>query len=182
MNGEKRSGEFRLPRWKCYCLMLVEQASWVAWTLLLVIVALIAVGFILSPWLGVAAIGYSVFITIMAMSFVIMAYGLNSVTGANMPLHTLTAGNDGIRFEYEDGKTVDIPREDIRPYRIYPGGVLLPVGGKKAGFIWLTPKAFETGGDFAEFLKKIYTDTKYESNTEQKPEILLHDGDGGARL
>lgn len=141
--------------------MLIEQAPWLGWALLGVTVVLAVVGFIFSPWMGIAALGVDAFLVVMAMSFVIMAYGFNSVTGVNMPLHTLSLENNKIRVEFEDGKTVDIAKENARPYKIYPGGVLVPVEGQKKGWLWIPPKAFLTPEEFMVFVKEIY-----ESHTE----------------
>ena len=151
-----RSGLFRIGRARCYLLMLVEQAPWLAWTLLAVCLGLAATGFILSPWIGIAAIGFCAFLTVTALSFVIMAYGFHSVTGLNMAMHSLENTPGRLMVEFEDGKQVGIEKSDLRPYKIYPGGVLVPVAGARSGWIWIMPKAFETPEDFAGFMREIY--------------------------
>ena len=147
---------FRLGRWKCYMLMLVEQAPWLSRILAVVAVGLAVAGFIISPWVGIAALGIDVFLIVMAMSFVIMAYGICSVTGVNMAMHTLEIGEGEIRAVFEDGKTIGISLEEVRPYKIYPGGILIPVDGKKAGWIWVPAKAFDTAEEFQSFIRDIY--------------------------
>lgn len=156
-----RSGVFSLGRWRCYMMMLVEQARWLLWTLLIVSLALIVAGFVLSPWAGIAAVAIDAFLVVMAVSFVIMAYGFNSITGVNMPPHALQLEGDSIKVEFEDGKSVEVSRKDIRPYKIYPGGALVPVDGARAGWLWVPPAAFDTPEGFTGFMKKIY-----ESHTE----------------
>ena len=145
--------------------MLMHQAPWLGWALLLVTVGLAVAGFLFSPWLGVAAIGVDAFLVVMAMSFVIFAYGFNSVTGVNMTQHSLRATTAGLLVEFEEGDPLTIRKEEIAPYHIYPGGVIVPVGGNRAGWIWVPPRAFESDEDFKDFLKSIY---RNESNTEQE--------------
>lgn len=172
-----RSAQFRMSRSRCYLTMMAFQAPWVGWSLLVLVVVLVAGGFILSPWLGLAAIGVSAFMCVMGLSFVIMSYGFYSVTGCNMSLHSLSLHDKKLIVELEDGKKIEISLKELDHYSIYPGGVVVPVGGARAGWIWIPPRAFETPEEFKQFVK-----TLYESNTEQEPQLLLHDGDGGARL
>ena len=143
--------------------MLVHDAAWLGWSLLVVGLGLVVAGFIFSPWLGIAALGVAAFMAVMAMSFVIMAYGFNSITGINMSTHSLALCRGGVAVEFEDGKVVSLNASDVRPYHIYPGGVLMPVAGSRPGWLWVPPKAFESDEDFKEFLKCVY---RNESNTE----------------
>ena len=147
-----------MKRWHCYTLMLLHQATWLCWVVLAVTIALAVVGFIFSPWIGIAALGFDIFIVMMALSFSIMVYGFNSITGVNTLNHSFHLDKGKIRVEFEDGEPVEIDRKEARPYHIYPGGVLIPVAGVKAGWLWLPPKAFESDNDFQTFLKEIYND------------------------
>ena len=156
---------YRLARWRCYLLMLMHEAGWLGWTLLLTLAALITAGFIWSPWTGVAAIGVGAFIAVMVMSFMIMVYGFNSITGVNMSMHSLKSEKNRVIIGFENGKELEVVKEDIRPYHIYPGGVIAPVEGKRRGWLWIPPKAFETDEEFKHFLKSIYGN---ESDSEQK--------------
>ena len=160
-----KSEEFRLSRWKCYWLMLMHQAAWLGWTLLVVVLGLVAVGFIYSPWMGIAAIGIDAFIVVMALSFVIIAYGFGTITGLNMTNHTLQVESRDIEIGFAEGEPIRIPCSDARPYSIYPGGVLVPVEGKRSGWLWVPPSAFATPEEFQIFLKKIYISAN-ESNTK----------------
>lgn len=154
-----------MPRWRCYLMMMMHDASWLGWVLLVVVIALTTAGFLFSPWIGAAAIGFDAFIVVMAMSFVIMTYGFNSITGVNMSPHAFYMRNGTLIIEFEEGREMEIPRQDIRPYHIYPGGVLVPVEGKRPGWLWIPPKAFENDNEFQIFLKRVYRD---ENNTEQE--------------
>lgn len=136
--------------------MLVEQAPWLGWTLVVVTVALAVAGFIYSPWIGFAALALNAFLVVTALSFVIMACGFNSITGVNMATHCLSTDSGVVRAEFEDGKTVEVDKKNIKPYKIYPGGVLVPVDGARPGWLWIPPGAFETPEDFQEFLKSLY--------------------------
>ena len=158
-----RSGKFRMSRWQCYFYMLIHHALWLAWTLLIVISGMAVVGFLCSPWIGIVALGVDALIVVMSMSFVIIAYGFTSITGANMADHALRSEGNVLRIEFEDGKEIEVQKSDIRPYHIYPGGVIVPVEGKKSGWIWIPPRAFETDEEFQNFLKRLYIN---ESNTE----------------
>ena len=158
-----KSDQFRISRWRCYLLMLIHDAAWLGWSLLVVVAALIILGFVFSPWIGLAAIGVSAFLVVMALSFVIMAYGFNSITGVNMAKHSLRSEPGSIVIEFEDGHRMEVAKSDIRPYNIYPGGVTAPVDGARPGWLWIPPKAFENDEEFKDFLKSIYRD---ESNTE----------------
>lgn len=149
---------FRLGRAKCYLLMLMEQAPAVGWVLLVLIAGLTTAGFLISPWVGVAALGLDAFIAVMGLNFVIMAFGFNSITGVNMAMHTLSLRGGKVEVEFEDGKTVEIDTADLRPYKIYPGGVLVPVGGARAGWLWVPPKAFPTDGEFRSFISGLYSE------------------------
>lgn len=148
-------------------LLMFEQAPWIGWTLLVLVVGLVVAGFVFSFWMGIAALGLDAFLVVMAMSFVVMAYGFNSITGANLSSHTLSVEGDRLRLEFDDGKSRELPRSEAQPYRIYPGGVVVPLGGKNGGWLWIPPSAFDTPGEFHTFLKAIYK--QHESNTEQEP-------------
>lgn len=164
MAGEKGESAalYRMGRWHCYTLMLLHQAPAVGWIMAAAIVALTVAGFILSPWIGVAAIGFDFFILVMGLSFVIMVYGFHSVTGVNMIPHRFAQDGKNLILEFEEGDPEVIPKASLRPYRIYPGGVLVPVEGERRGWIWIPPKAFEDDGRFQGFIKQLYD----ESNTE----------------
>ena len=149
-----------MRRWHCYLLMLMHDASWLGWSLLAVILILVAGGFIISPWIGIAAIGFALFIAMMAMSFVIMAYGFNSFTGVNMMTHTLAVDGSNITIGFEEGDAIEIDCRSARPYHIFPGGVLLPVSGAREGWLWIPTKAFENDNDMKEFLKTVYLHAK----------------------
>lgn len=136
--------------------MLMHQAAPLAWGMLALVVAVVTAGFIVSPWVGIAAIGLSAFICVMLLSFVIMTFGFYSVTGANISLHTLALSEHGLTVEFEDGKTLHIARSDISPYHIYPGGVVVPVNGARAGWLWLPPRAFPSPEAFQSFLSGLY--------------------------
>lgn len=151
------SGMFRIGRWKCYLLMLAHQAAPLMWILISLCVALSVAGFIISPWIGLASLGFDAFILMSGISFVVFAYGFNSVTGLNMTPHSLEAEEDGLLVRFEEGEPVKIARDELRPYTVYPGGVVMPVGGSKAGWVWVPPKAFESDSDFKTFLSKIYS-------------------------
>lgn len=153
---EKRSKAFRMKRWHCYLVMMIYQARWLMWSLLILVLALISVGFIYSPWVGIAATGVAAFISAMAFSFVIMAYGFQSVTGVNMTEHSLIIRDDKLNVEFEEGDEVSIDKSSIFPYLIYPGGVIVPVEKNGKGWIWLPPKAFVSDEEFKLFLKDLY--------------------------
>lgn len=152
-----------MNRWQCYLYMLIHQASWVAWVTLIVMAGLVAAGFIHSLWAALAAVAVDIFIAVMTMSFVIIAFGFNSITGVNMGSHSLSTNNDGLVIKFDDGKEIEVKKSDILPYHIYPGGVIVPVKGAKAGWVWVPPGAFDTDGEFRNFLKSLYAN---ESNTE----------------
>ena len=157
MNSETcKSGVFSMGRWHCYALMLIHQSRWVAIALAVVVAGLIAAGFIVSPWMGIAAVSFAAFISVMVLSFIILVYGFNSVTGVNMGRHSLSLQGERIRVEFEEGDPVYINCSDILPYSIYPGGVVIPVTGVKAGWLWVPPAAFSSPEDFQQFLKSIY--------------------------
>lgn len=158
-----------MSRRRCYGVMMVHHAMWVAVVMALVSAALIGSGFLFSAGAGIAAIGFSVFLWVMALSFVIFAYGFNSVTVLNMPLHSLGLRGDEIIITFESGEEQTVETASVRPYRIYPGGVVIPVEGAKAGFLWVPSGAFDNPDDMVKFLKLIY-----ESNSKQKQEVLLH--------
>ena len=185
-----------MGRWQCYLLMAMEQAPALLWGAVGVAVAMATVGFVFSPVLGVAALAVGLFLLVMVLSFVMIAYGFNSITGVNVSGHTLAIADGGVEAEMEDGRKVSIRRDSIRPYKIYPGGVLVPVkgniDGKGEGWLWVPPKAFDTAAEFQGFLKAMYTgghgafenEIKEQdaSNSGKEQKILLHDGDGSARL
>ena len=154
---------FQLNRWRCYMLMLIHQAAWLGWLMVLLIVGLTVTGFLLSPWIGIASLGFDIFIVVMVMSFVIMIFGFNSITGINMSMHSLSVGEKYITVTFEDETTIEIDRHDVRPYKIYPAGIIVPVAGKRPGWLWIPPKAFPDDAAFQKFLSAIYN---YESNTE----------------
>lgn len=160
----KASNMFRMARFKCYFLMLVHQAPWAGWVMLAIVAGLTVTGFILSPWLGIAALGFDAFIIVMVMSFVIFAYGFSSITGVNMMSHCLKVSDGSLSIEFEEGNQVTVPLADIEPYLIYPGGVIIPVKGPREGWLWLPPKAFDEPSDFQNFLKCLY-----EGNSKQEP-------------
>lgn len=160
-----KSGTFRMSRTRCYLLMMLHQAQWLFWLLCIVTVGLVTLGFIYSPWHGVAAIGFSSFIIMMGLSFLIFAFGFNSITGMNLAEHSIETSPAHVRVLFEDGKTVEIDRERILRYKIYPGGVLIPVTGPQEGWLWIPVKAFENPADLNPFLKEVYR-KEHESNTE----------------
>lgn len=150
-------------------MMLLHHTSWLAWTLLLLVAALIAGGFVISPWVGIAAIGFAAFIVVMVMSFVIFAYGFNSITGLNMTPHSLGIEDGRMMVELADGKTIGMELSGIKPYKIYPGGVMIPFDGPRSGWLWVPPSAFPNDEDFRNFLKSSYKNKdliQYEGNTE----------------
>ena len=152
-----RSEEFRLGRWHCYWLMLIHQAPYWGLAVGLLALAMIVAGFILSPWIGLAAIGFSAFLVVMVVTFVIAVYGFHSITGCNMTPHRLFLTDSRIGVEFDDeGRDLTVSRSEARPYRIFPGGVLVPIEGERAGWLWIPPRAFENDEDFKTFLKKIY--------------------------
>ena len=158
-----------MGRWHCYFLMLVHQALWVGIVVAALVVAVTVAGFVVSPWAGIASIGFDAFIVVMGVSFVISVYGFSSITGCNMPSHTIRILPDRVDIEFEDEKVISIEKKDIRPYKIYPGGVLVPFTGAHAGWIWVPSRIFETGADFTGFLKNLYRkDTENESDTGEK--------------
>lgn len=150
------SESFRVRRFTCYTLMLLHQATGLAWIFGIVAVALAATGFIISPWIGLVALGLDAFLAVMVYTFVITAYGFNSLTGCNMPLHRLVVDGEYLAVEFEEGSPLAIPRKEVRPYKIYPGGALLPIGGSRPGWVWLPPKAFGNPDDFKNFIKQLY--------------------------
>lgn len=154
--GEIGSGFFSMGRWKCYMTMLMHQAPILFWLLAVSLLGLIATGFIFSPWLGIAALGLSLFIAVMVVSTVIMVYGFNSITGVNMSRHSLTATDADIRIDFEEGDPLSVSKQDVGPYRIYPGGIVVPVEGLRKGWLWVPPKAFENDEDFKQFIMRIY--------------------------
>lgn len=156
-----KSGTMRMSRWHCYLLMLLHQASWLAWTLVITLIVLVTFGFLHSVATGIASIGLGIFIVVMAMNFVIFAYGFNSITGINITEHALRLEGPVIAADIVDEKSVEIKREHLRPYHIYPGGVLVPVEGNRKGWLWIKASAFDTPEEFQKFMKKIY-----ESNSE----------------
>ena len=164
---------FRMRRWHCYFLMLLSQAPAVGWIMLALVAGITTAGFLFSPWMGVAAIGFDVFIVMMGMSFVIMVYGFNSVTGLNMVSHSLRIVGESVivSFEAEENpgevdmtpsqsqhpaKNIEISKKDLLPYHIYSGGVLIPVEGPRRGFLWLPTRAFPTDAAFSAFLSALY--------------------------
>lgn len=150
-----------MKRWHCYWLMLIEQASVVAWLMGIIVAGITVWGFILSPWIGIVAVGFALFIIVMGMSFVIFAYGFNSITGVNMTPHILEKRGNKIICNFADETQVEINCMDIRPYKIYPGGVLVPVVGEKAGWLWIPPKAFESDQVFRSFLQDLYAGSRF---------------------
>ena len=152
----KSTSQFRMGRWHCYMLMMLHHLPAVTLLLLVALAGAATVGFILSPWHGIAILGIDMFLLVMFASFVIMAYGLGSITGCNTQPHSLHIIPGGLRVEFEEGEEAEISGADILPYKIYPGGVLVPVKGVKAGWVWLPPKAFDTPSDMQVFLKEIY--------------------------
>lgn len=157
MNDLKLScGPFKMGRWHCYTLMLFHQAPWMGLIMVLLAVGVIVAGFIVSPWSGLASIGFAAFIIVMGMSFVISVYGFSSVTGCNIPPHTVEIEPDKVLVRFEDEKVKEISKADIEPYRIYPGGVLVPVKGAHAGWLWIPAKIFESGDALQLFLKNLY--------------------------
>ena len=151
-----KSGTIRMGKWHCYRLMLFHHAPALAWIVAVVVVALTVAGFFFSPWVGFATLGFDFFIIVSALSFVIFAYGFNSVTGVNMPPHTLELEGDNIVAEFEDEKRVEVSRKDILPYIVFSRGVLVPVKGAKSGWLWIPPKAFDDDEAFRAFLKEMY--------------------------
>lgn len=162
---------FRMRRWHCYFLMLLSQAPAVGWIMLALVAGLTTAGFLFSPWIGIAAFGFDIFIVMMGMSFVIMVYGFNSVTGLNMASHSLHIEGESVIVSFEadenrepvegkpsqpPAKTIEIKKKDLLPYHIYSGGVLIPVEGPRRGFLWLPTRAFPSDTAFSEFLKALY--------------------------
>ena len=172
-NGQMKTQPFKMGRFRCYWLMLLHQAPAVGWIMLAAIAALTTAGFIVSPWAGLATIGFDIFIVVMGMSFVIMAYGFHSITGVNLSEHTLAIEGDKIKVEFNEtsaetgedserdtapaSRPVEILLKDLRPYSVYPGGVLIPVEGPRKGFLWLPLRAFASDTDFQTFLKSLYS-------------------------
>lgn len=136
--------------------MTIEQAPWLGLAVAIVAIGCMVWGFVCSPWYGIAALGFAAFLVVMAMSFIIIAYGFYSITGVNMARHSLVLSEKNLVVEFEDGAPVEIPLEDIRPYKIYPGGVLMPVAGKRPGWLWIPPHAFGENGMFQDFLHAVY--------------------------
>lgn len=180
-NSRLESGVFRLKRWKCYLLMLLHDARWVAWTYVAIASVLAIWGFIFSPWIGVAALGLDAFLLAMAMNLVIIAYGFHTLTGVNLSPHSIHIEGNEVEVVPEDGESLFLSRSDFMPYHIYPGGVLLPFGGDRRGWLWLPASAFASGPEMQDFIKAIYQNNN-ESNSKQEPQVLLHDGDGSTRL
>lgn len=147
---------FRLGRTRCYLLMLLEQARWLAWLLLGIVAVLTTAGFTYSPAVGIATLGFDAFLITMALSFVILACGFNSITGVNMSHHSLSVDGGVVTVRFEDGKEIRIAGELIRPYKIYPGGVVVPVSGDRPGWLWVPTGAFERPEDMRLFLKSLY--------------------------
>lgn len=150
------SATFSMGRFHCYSLMVMEQAPWAAWSLLVAVVLLVAGGFLISPWAGVAAFGVAAFLAVMVMSFVIMAYGVYSITGVNMAPHSLAVDGHRILVRFDEGDDVEVMCEHAAPYKIYPGGVLVPVEGARAGWLWVPSRAFDHPDALRDFLKLIY--------------------------
>lgn len=148
--------EFRLGRMKCYLLMLAYQAPTVGWVLGAVVVATLVAGFLVSPWVGLVTVGVDAFLCVMVMSLIIMAYGLGSVTGCNMSLHTLSVTAQTLSVNFEEGSPLVFEKKRLGRYTIYPGGIVVPIDGKKGGWIWVASRAFEQGADMAEFIKRLY--------------------------
>lgn len=150
------SGFFKMNRWHCYWLMLIFQAPVVAWITAALVAVFTIVGFIVSPWVGVATLGFDVFFFVMALTFVIAVYGFHSITGCNTAMHSLKAVGEKVVVTFEDEKTIEIEKSNLCRYHVFPGGVLIPVDGARQGWLWLTPKAFESDIDMQIFLKEIY--------------------------
>ncbi|MCH5217460.1 MAG: hypothetical protein J1F07_02725 [Muribaculaceae bacterium] len=148
-----------MRRWHCYLLMLMHQAPAAGWVVGLLCVALVVAGFIVSPWLGVAALGVSAFIAVMAMSFVVMAYGFYTLTWVNMKPHTFSLSGDSLRIVFDDGREVGVALNQLRPYTIYPGGVLVPVAVEGGGWLWFPGGSQPDGMPLPEFLKRLYNHT-----------------------
>lgn len=151
-----RSGDFRMSKFQCYLYMVIEQAQWLGWTVLVLSLALIVGGFMFSVWHGVASIAFAAFLSVMALGFVIIAYGFYSVTGANMTLHSLEIEDRSVSVVSDGEKILELPLSDIRPYRVYPGGAIVPVKGSRSGWLWVPASAFETAEDLSSFLKRLY--------------------------
>ena len=151
-----KSAVFRLGRGRCCLLLMMEQAPAVGWILLAVCIALLVAGFLFSPWAGVAALGVVAFLTVSVFNLVMMACGLNSVTGLNMAPHSLGVEDETVVAEFEDGGRVEVDLADLRPYRIYPGGVVVPVEGSRKGWLWVPPAAFGSPEDFQAFMAGLY--------------------------
>ena len=152
-----RSANFRMSRARCYILMLLHQAPIATLLLCLLMASLTVAGFLFSPYIGVATIGVDAFLIVMLLTFVIAVYGFHSVTGCNMADHSLEQTDENVKVIFEDGKEIEISKKEILPYKIYPGGVLVPVKGERAGWLWVPPKAFDTPDEFSLFLKSLYS-------------------------
>lgn len=160
---------FKMGRWHCYFFMLIHQALSVGIIYLLVAAALATAGFIHSVWAGIAALSVDGFLAVMVMSFVIMAYGFNSVTGINITPHSFELDGHRLVVRYEDGKTTEINISDIKPYTIYPGGVIVPVENDRKGWLWITPGAFENPDEMLPFLKALYpADSQGDTTAPEK--------------
>ena len=148
---------FRMRRWHCYLLLTIHQAPKVGLATAIVAVGLVTAGFIWSPWAGLAAVGVAGFLMVSVLTLVVIAYGFHTMTGLNMSLHSLSLTREGtVRVQYEDGQTTELPRAEAGRYHIYPGGVLVPFGGKNSGWLWVPPKAFADDWTFRSFLNGIY--------------------------
>lgn len=153
-----------MSRARCYLLMLMEQAPMVGWSVLGIVILLIVIGFLVSPWIGIAAVGLSAFIVVTAISFVMLLYGFNTLIGLNMSSHFLGIDGDNLVVTVEDEIPLEIQLSRLNPYKIYPGGVLVPVTegdpkinkNSQGGWIWIPTKAFNTDDDFKSFLKRLY--------------------------
>lgn len=152
---------FRMMRWQCYLYMMIHQATWLFWLLFMIITGGAVAGFFFSVWAGIVALCIGAFLSVMAFSFVMIAYGFNSVTGLNMTSHRLYSSGEKLVVEFDDGKDIEMPKDDLRPYLIYPGGIIVPLKGGRTGWVWVPPKAFDTDEGFKEFLKSLY-----ENNSE----------------
>ena len=159
-----------MNRWHCYLMMLVHDGGWLRWALPAVIVCLIGAGFIHSVWAGIVAVCFSLLLGVMVMSFVIMVYGFNSVTGLNMTPHSLVAGEGTVRADFEEGRPVEVSLADVRPYTVYPGGALVPVAGPRKGWLWVPPDAFDSTEEMQRFLQALYRSTDKCVTTSEKCE------------
>lgn len=151
------TNEFRMKTSRYWTTMLLHDATgWLA-VFLILLVALTVAGAFIHWSYALYFFAFSLFLFPFIMIVPYMKYSFMRLTPVNVTPHVLTLRKDTIEVTFpESERRHTVSLENLKGYKIMPGGVLIPSGGEGDGWLWLQQSAFETPEEFQQFLTKLY--------------------------